>query len=228
MLLVLSLLAVPALGGEPVPVLTQDSNSPAVPDLVRRLSDTDPLVRHAAGIALMNRTSPATAAALLDEIRSMNCSPTWQPAPATDAASSLRAMKQWGQSRLVIIKKVLEKMAESDAAVRKLLVGSLSEQASCVRYVAAYALGSTEDPAVETALETRAASGDTAVISGAYRRYLGMADRRARVGLIRGIYTFDDPDMILAMSRSGDARIEKAADYMMRIKGIDLNPGVQR
>ncbi len=224
-MLVLGLFAFPAVSAVP---LTKAESPVDVPGLVSRLSDPDPLVRNAAGIALMNVASPAAAAALLDEVRSMSCSPAWQPAPPTDAASSLRAMKQWGQSPLVIIKKVLEKMARSDAAVRDLLVASLGEQASCVRYVAAYALDSSEDSTVAAALEARAASGDSAVISGAYRRYLGTNDRRTRVGLIWGIYSFDDPDMILAMSRCGDVRIENAADYMMRIKGIELKSGVQR
>ncbi|HHQ14682.1 MAG TPA: hypothetical protein ENK16_06610 [Chromatiales bacterium] len=213
---------------QPVAGPAASGNAVDVPELVSRLSDPDPLVRNSAGITLMNMASPTAAAALLDEIRSMNCRPTWQSAPPTDAASSLRAMKQWGQSPLVIIKKVLEKMAENDAAVRDLLVASLSEQAACVRYVAAYALDSSTDTAARTALETRAASGDVAVISGAYRQYLGTNDRQMRVGLIWGIYSFDDPDMILAMSRCGDTRIENAADYMMRIKGIDLKPGAQR
>ena len=226
-MLLLGLSAAPVLNAEPASGPATGA-SVDVPDLVHKLRDPDPLVRNSAGVMLMDMASPEAAAALLDEIRSMNCSPSWQPEPPTDAAASLRAMQQWGQSPLVIIKKVLEKMASGDAAVRNLLLGSLDEQVACVRYVAAYALGSSEDSATTGALDARAASGDIAVISGAYRRYLGATDRRTRVGLIWGVYTFDDPDMVLAMNRSGDVRIETAAQQMMRVKGIDLGPGARR
>ncbi len=188
------------------------------PALAHTLLDPEAAVRHAAGSSLLKLPAAAVAEAVLAELRRADC----RLRPAASSADARMAMRDWGQSQLVVAKKVLQSLATRDTGTLKRLKRALHSRKRCVRYAAAYALARSPRPGASKALERAAARGDVAVIAGAWPRYLASDRPGQRRALIAGALRFDDPDLILGLRASGDPELQAMAARVLAIKGIDI------
>ncbi|RMF97488.1 MAG: hypothetical protein D6727_05470 [Gammaproteobacteria bacterium] len=186
--------------------------------LARALADSEPGVRHAAGSSLLKLRPLDSAGAILAELRHRDCRLQAGARPGDARA----AMQDWGQSPLVVAKKVLQSLAGDDADVRRLLKKALNSRKRCVRYAAAYALSGSSRPRIARALDRAAARRDVAVVAGAYPRFISSDDPALRRALRIGGLRFDDPDLALALRDSGDAEFQAVAARVLAIKGIDI------
>jgi HEAT repeat protein len=189
----------------------------AVPALVAALKDEDPMVRHGAGMALAEFPSSETVRQLLAGL----VAPQSRSAGNSDHSQNFKRL-DWGQSVLVISKKLLRQINASKPETTEILINKLSDAEDRVRYVAAYALSMKSDPEIVSMLNAALARKDTAMVSGAYEFFMQRHFDRAKPFILRGLREFNDPDLAVSMSRSGDAGLAATAVDIAKERGVDL------
>lgn|GEM_PF-5864629 len=202
----------------------------SVPALVVAMSDENETVRSQAAVAIAGITPSADVVngflAGLDEQHSKTVgrkgSRAFTRSTSEHETDDGHGPAALGQSSLVMSKKVLRRMVAEDPATARLLIASLTDANPVKRYAAAYALSTSTDPEVGAALEAALDRKDAAVVNGAYEFYLADHLAEAKAVLLRGLGVFDDPDLILAMSRCGDRDLEQVAAQVANEKGVWL------
>ena len=200
-----------------------------VPALVAALKDEDPMVRHGAGIALSGFPSSETVRQLLVGLA------TQQPHSGRSGArrggelgggnsdpSEQSKRLEWGQSEMVISKKLLRQINASRPETTEILISKLADSDDRVRYAVAYALSLKSDPEITAKFNTALAGQDAAVVAGGYEFFMQRHVDSAKPFVLRGLREFNDADLAVSMSKSADADLATAAVEIARQKGVKL------